>query len=215
MAQKLVGPPTPARPSRPVHADGGTRKLCLRASGVEPSCSAMPASPASVSSTLALDNIILSPPPRVGRQDFGDRRPGPSPESGGHRRRLPMNSNTRRIALSVAIHFLRHPTTCAQTLEGDHPRRVHRPCDRWCWRDWSTQNRHLSRARAATKSLSRAAMMASLGREQLSSRRGHSGTWGRRDTFLNVHDRTTHTTSQTDDSPSTPQRKLATPQNYP
>ena len=167
MAQKVLGPPTPARPRRPVHADGGTRKLCLSASGrgaelLRPS-SAMLASLASISSTRAPDNFILSPPPRVGRQDFGDRRPGPSPESGGNRRRLPFNPGTHRMAVSAGIASLRHPTACAQTLEGDHPRRVRRPCDRWCWRDWSTQNRYLSRARAATKALSRAVLMASLG----------------------------------------------------
>ena len=147
MAQKVLGPPTPARPRRPVHADGGTRKLCLGASSVEPSCSAMPASPASISSTRAPDNIILSPPPRVGRRGVLRSAEHLHHWPGGNRRRLPFNPGTHRIVVSAGIASLRHPTTCAQTLEGDHPRRVHRPCDRWCWRDWSTQNRHLSHAR--------------------------------------------------------------------
>ena len=115
--QKVVGPPTPARPSRPVHADGGTRKLCLSASSVELSCSAMPASPASISSTRVRPTTSSCHLLTVSvAEDLGDRRPGPSPESGGHRRRLPVNSNTQCIPLSVAIHSLRHPTACAQTL---------------------------------------------------------------------------------------------------
>ena len=155
--------PTPARPSRPVHADGGTRKLCLSASGVEPSCSAMPASPASVSSTLALDNIILSPPPRVGRRGVQRSAEHLHHWPGGNSRCLRLKRCTQCIPLSAPFTSLRHLKTCTQTLEGDHPRRVRRPCDRWCWRDWSTQNRHLSHAHAVFKALTRAAMMASLG----------------------------------------------------